>query len=831
MSTVLLENIIPIALMDNSVFINKEGDIVFCFSMEGPEMLTSTKEKFLSLNDGFEQGMEFLGSGYVLHYQDYCLESKYYPAQVESVENDFINNTFFSYHSGKQYWKKLSYLFVIKVNGNGELRNYSKPLLNFSYGVKPKTSNIDSVRSEVLTFVNHLKTVGINLSPLLENGVYNLYRGFLGGFEEGVFNDINFADDKIVIGNGKYLSCLAVNSDECLPQTLVPYTTNKTFSFDESKLHSDFINSIGYGIKCNHVVNTIIHLCDQSVQKDKLEKQSKKLNSLSLLGKENTRMKEDNDRFITATYEGKGKLIVAAHMNVIFWADSKELLEKASNDFKSAFKTVKVDPHVSDYLNQKKLFLNSQPGNGASMPAEEFFLTHSHIAASLVGKESVIDRTKKTTHSALVVTDRVLNVPMFRDSWDEPYRTKKITARNSAAIGATGGGKTVGVINELYQYYLNGFFINCMDVGRSLEVICRYVGGNYIIYEEGMSLGINPFALLDNILKNSILEFQATLLGILWKPGYELNETERAALEEVLIAAYSATKNAEDLYYVAGIDATDYSFPKFYEWLSNNQEKVKGITKNNASFFDVDSFLLTTKQFYNGKFSNLFSIGKNKVDLLDINNRFTVWELDNVVDHPTLFPIFAMLITYLTTEVMWNRKGINKFFWIEEAWKIAKKKGMASYFIYLLKTIRKFDGGFGVSIQEIGDMDVEGSRLMEVFMSNVDVWNFTYHKASMAEATARKLRWITDDKPTDLRYELLKSIRNDLTYKYPYMEKLSIIGNDAKVVRIMLSPEQVAAFMSDMNDKAKLFPFIERNGGNYLKGISEYVTAKKNKFV
>ena len=77
-----------------------------------------------------------------------------------------------------------------------------------------------------------------------------------------------------------------------------------------------------------------------------------------------------------------------------------------------------------------------------------------------------------------------------------------------------------------------------------------------------------------------------------------------------------------------------------------------------------------------GEFDYLLNADEN-LDLLQ--QRFIVFELDNIKDHPILFPVVTIIIMEVFISKMRKLKGIRKMILIEEAWKAIAKEGMAEY--------------------------------------------------------------------------------------------------------------------------------------------------------
>ena len=115
--------------------------------------------------------------------------------------------------------------------------------------------------------------------------------------------------------------------------------------------------------------------------------------------------------------------------------------------------------------------------------------------------------------------------------------------------------------------------------------------------------------------------------------------------------------------------------------------------------FDVTNLLYVLRPYYKGGEFDYLSNATENLELL--NERFIVFELDNIKDHPILFPVVTIIIMEVFISKMRKLKGLRKMILIEEAWKAIAKEGMAEYIKYLFKTVRKFFGEAIVVTQEI----------------------------------------------------------------------------------------------------------------------------------
>lgn len=209
------------------------------------------------------------------------------------------------------------------------------------------------------------------------------------------------------------------------------------------------------------------------------------------------------------------------------------------------------------------------------------------------------------------------------------------------------------------------------------------VNGYYFTYSEQNPIRFNPFYIgegdsLDTEKKESI----KTLLLALWKKDDEqFRRSEYVALSNAIGGYYEHLNNHPELF---------PCFNSFYAFLREKYTKVLEGDRVKEKDFDIDNFLYVLRPYYEGgEFDYLLNATEN-LNLL--TERFIVFELDNIKDHPILFPVVTIIIMEVFINKMRKMKGIRKMILIEEAWKALMKEGFAEYIKYLFKTVRKFLG-------------------------------------------------------------------------------------------------------------------------------------------
>ena len=236
------------------------------------------------------------------------------------------------------------------------------------------------------------------------------------------------------------------------------------------------------------------------------------------------------------------------------------------------------------------------------------------------------------------------------------------------------------------------------------------VNGYYFTYTEEKPIRFNPFFIgegdsLDTEKKESI----KTMLLALWKKdNEEFKRSEYVALSNAISGYFNYLDTHSELF---------PCFDTFYDFLKDVYVNVLESDKVKDRDFDVNNFLYVLRPYYKGGEFDYLLNAKENLDLLQ--ERFIVFELDNIKNHPILFPVVTIIIMEVFINKMRKMKGIRKMILIEEAWKALMKEGFAEYIKYLFKTVRKFFGEAIVVTQEVEDI-ISSPVVKQAIINNSD---------------------------------------------------------------------------------------------------------------
>jgi conjugation system TraG family ATPase len=452
-----------------------------------------------------------------------------------------------------------------------------------------------------------------------------------------------------------------------------------------------------------------------------------------------------------------------------------------------------------------QIFWAGLPGNEADFPMNDTFDTFAEQASCFLNLES--NYRSSISPVGIRLGDRITGLPVNVDISDEPVKKGICTNRNKFILGPSGSGKSFFTNHMVRSYYEQGTHIVLVDVGHSYKGLCDLVKGYYFTYDETNPIRFNPFYIspgdtLDTEKKESI----KTLLLALWKKDDEtFHRSEYVALSIALQTYYKFLETHLKIF---------PCFNTFYEFLRDVFVRVLKEDKVKEKDFDLENFLYVLRPYYQGgEFDYLLNATEN-LDLL--KERFIVFELDNIKDHPILFPVVTIIIMEVFISKMRKLKGVRKMILIEEAWKAIAKEGMAEYIKYLFKTVRKFYGEAIVVTQEVEDI-ISSPVVKQAIINNSDCKILLDQSKYQNKFDQIQLLLGLTDKEKALVLSINKS--NDQRRKYKEVF-ISLGGVQSKVYATEVSLEEYLAYTTEESEKMKVQEYARKFGGDLRKGIT-----------
>jgi len=292
----------------------------------------------------------------------------------------------------------------------------------------------------------------------------------------------------------------------------------------------------------------------------------------------------------------------------------------------------------------------------------------------------------------------------------------------------------------------------------------------------------------------------------LWKQENEsFNRSEYVALSNALQGYYQLLEKDKEIF---------PCFNSFYEYLETHYTEVLKGHKVKDRDFDVDNFLYVLRPYYKeGEFDYLLNANEN-LDLL--SQRFVVIELDQIKDHPILFPVVTMILMEMFISKLRKLPGIRKVLTIDEAWKAIANSGMAGFIQYAFKTMRKFNGVPNVVTQELDDL-ISSPIIKEAIINNADIKVLMDMKKFLNKFDKLQDTLGMSDKGKTQVLSVNKENREI------YLE---LGGQVMKVLKNELCPEEYYAYTTEGKERVKVQEYAAKYG-SMQKGIEALVREKQ----
>ncbi len=808
-----MEDLLPIMAVEHDCILSKHGDVTVAFRVELPEIFTLSDQEYEAFHQSWIKALKVLPKFCVFHKQDWFLEKKY-KADFSSGDSSFLTRSSERFFNE---WPFLEHSCYIMLTKKPQGRKNSSSL--FSSLIRNKLVPEETLNKQLMQdfidctgqFKRILEDSGfVKLSRLKNNSLKSESRKiglveqycFLSEEEDSfVFKDIKF-DEGLAVGD-KYCQLFTLGDAADLPGLCGSRINFDRYSTDKTKFSVGFASTLGQLLSCNHIYNQYIFIEDAQKTIQKLESKRLRLQSLSAYSRENMIARDATNDFLNEAVSQQ-KLPVKAHFNVLAWSSDKEELKDIKNKVSSAL--AQMDSAAKqETVGAPQIYWAGIPGNEADFPMNDAFDTFTEQAVCFLNMETGYKSSLSPT--GIRLGDRLTGKPVHVDISDEPVKMGICTNRNKFILGPSGSGKSFFTNHMVRSYYEQGTHIVLVDVGHSYKGLCDMVGGYYFTYDEKNPIRFNPFYIsegdnLDTEKKESI----KTLLLALWKKDDEtFNRSEYVALSNALQLYYEKLDNNSSIF---------PCFDSFYDFLKNDFVKILEDDRVKEKDFDVNNFLYVLRPYYKGgEFDYLLNATEN-LELL--KERFIVFELDNIKDHPILFPVVTIIIMEVFISKMRKLKGVRKMILIEEAWKAIAKEGMSEYIKYLFKTVRKFFGEAIVVTQEVEDI-ISSPVVKQAIINNSDCKILLdQSKYQNKFDQIQELLGLTD-KEKALVLSVNKANDPDKKYKEVF---ISLGGRLSKVYRTEVSLEEYLAYTTEESEKVKMNAYAKKFDGDIKKGIA-----------
>lgn len=823
-----LENKFPLLSVEHDCIVSKDADITVAFRVELPELFTVMATEYESIHSAWVKAIKVLPNYSVVHKQDWFICEEYQP-NIQGEGMSFLSRSFERHFNERPYLNHTCYLYLTKTTKERSRMQSNFSTLCRGFIVPKEIKDKEAVTKfleavgQFERIVNDCGFVKMTRLPTDEiigtdkqAGIIEKYFS-LSEKDTTTLKDIAMSPDEMRIGDN--VLCLHTLSDvEDLPSKVGTDMRYEKLSTDRSDCRLSFASPVGLMLSCNHLYNQYLFIDDSAENLSKFEKAARNMHSLSKYSRGNQINKEWIEQYLNEAHSF-GLTSIRAHFNVMAWSDDREQLKHIKNDVGSQLALMECKPRHNT-VDTPTLFWSAIPGNQADFPAEESFYTFIEQALCFFTEET--NYKSSPSPFGIKMVDRLTGKPLHVDISDLPMKRGIITNRNKFILGPSGSGKSFFTNHMVRQYYEQGSHVLLVDTGNSYlglcEMINRKTGGEdgiYYTYTEKNPIAFNPFYTDDLAFDIEKRESIKTLIMTLWKRD---NEPPTRA-EEV------ALSNAVSLY-IEKIKAKEVepSFNTFYEYVKTDYKEVLEQKEVREKDFDVANFLNVLEPYYKGGEYDYLLNSDKQMDLL--SKRFIVFELDNVKDHPILFPIVTIIIMEVFINKMRRLKGVRKLILIEEAWKAIAKEGMAEYIKYLFKTVRKFFGEAIVVTQEVDDI-IASPIVKESIINNSDCKILLDQRKYMNKFDSiQALLGLTEKERSQI---LSINMANNPSRLYKEVW-IGLGGTQSAVYATEVSGEEYLTYTTEETEKMEVMALAEKLGGDIelaIKQLSEQRRSKK----
>lgn len=813
---------LPIMAWENDCLVSKFADITIALELALPEIYSIGRLEYEHFHQTWVRALRVLPAYTIVHKQDIFYECVY---KDDNRFENFLSESSAKHFNNRPYLNHKSYVFItLSSKENVATTSYLSMLCRNR--IVPNDM-LDKKRWEdfndkVFQFISILSEskIGVSrsskkeiLGDLKKTGAIEQYLTLEFEKEKSLMMDIYLEGDDFKVGD-KYLSCFSVGNLEELPANVNNFLKDPIYSHNNIFFPMSFTSSLAWGIPFSHIYNQYFFLDDHKQILADIEKSGRQQQSLSAISRENSINREFNEQFLNESVSKNLRPLRAA-FNILVWDENYNSLLKKNSLVAAKLSELDICTSHTQVITPQ-IFWGGIPGAASQYPSEMTFLTFLEPAACFIQLETCAK--DNDLDFGIKLCDRLNAIPLKVDISDMPMKYSWTNNRNKFILGPSGSGKSFFTNHLVREYYEQDAHIVIVDVGDSYLGLCKLINeqtngndGIYYTYTEDNPISFNPFYVKDNVYTIEKKEQLSSLIFCLWK-----SETENISkAEETHIS--TAINDYIELIINKKISP---SFTDFYNFLKKDFKKKLMDEKVDKHHFDIDNLLQVLKPYSKGGMYDYLLNATENIDLLE--KRFIVFEIDNIKDHKTLFPVVTLILmdTFISKMRHPSLGKIRKLILIEEAWKAISKTGTAEFIKYLFKTVRKHFGEAIVVTQEIEDI-IGNEIVKNSILGNADCKILLdQRKYANSFSEIAQILGLTEK---DISLALSLNRQLDFSNRNPYKEVfITLNGNNSAVYALEVSKQEYLVYTTEKSEKSKLME-LEKKTGSIVEAINEYV--------
>ncbi|MEM8896923.1 MAG: TraG family conjugative transposon ATPase [Bacteroidota bacterium] len=760
------------------------GDLILAYKLQLPESYSLGEQGFDGLYDSWYKAFRSLESGTIVLKQDVFWQKEH---EGQPTSDSFLAKATQSHFEGRKCLSHTSYLFFIYTRTGSVLKN--KAIQN-PFRKLPKIAKLQEEHQHVQTrFIAEVERtvsflngqVELRLTPLKEEELHDYTRIYFNGLYEDRTTDSKREGNSFYIGDRR-VGMYVLRSLKQLPESLSNTVIDPQMSSTDYQFYQGFVDGLGLGIPFDHIYTQVLFMADHASKKEELYQKQQHFHGARAFSPDNKIGAQQLESYLEEMAADERIRLIDMHANLCFFARNESEYDSFDKQVARVWKEMDIRPYYPTGNNLANLFYLSYMGYVSGM--NHRFTIDLQLALCLFLNVS----TYQEDEEGLEFTDRIFNLPIKRDVWDE--KKKRIKARNFMIVAPTGEGKSFFASHLFRQYYEAGYYMVIHDMGDSYLKLCQLYpeGTLYIRYQEGEALPINPFS-LENGLSASKLNELVNFVCKLWKRGQAATEEEIVSLRKMLKAFY---QNVPD----------SHQFGIFYEFVELNGMSLLEELEIDPLFFDLQEFLHICSEFVGeGAYSYLLAPTEEHIDLNNI--RFVVFELGAAKDDPLLLSLLLQMSADIKRKLIWEDRSKRGVIFYDEFARFLQYPDVLASVAYDFQAVRKYSGSVGVVLQSPSQLPSHDTSASMI--DNTQVF-YVLHNSKGYEAIVNRLGFSTHD------HHQLMSLRNQFSGKQKYSEIFLKIGSFGNVIRLEVPLEVYAAYLTEGAAHEEIIKQYEESG-------------------